>query len=114
MAEITVSDRDGIRHVGIDRPAKLNALTRATYRSLADALSGAASAGIRAIWLHGDEARFTAGNDLGDFARAVPGERSAAWDFLKALITCETPFRPLAARPRGPRSPGRRRRETPT
>ncbi len=92
MTEITVADRDGVRHVGIDRPAKRNALTRAMYWSLADALSGAAAAGARAIWLHGSEACFTAGNDLGDFARAVPGERSAAWDFLEALIACETPI----------------------
>ena len=92
MTEITVTDQDGIRHVAIDRPAKRNALTRAMYWALASALSEANQAGARAIWLHGSPECFTAGNDLGDFARAVPGERSAAWDFLEALIACETPI----------------------
>ncbi len=92
MTEITVTDCGGVRHIGIDRPAKRNALTRAMYRSLASALSGAADAGARAIWLHGADDCFSAGNDLGDFARAEPGERSAAWDFLEALIPCATPI----------------------
>ena len=92
VTEITVSDHAGVRHIGIDRPAKRNALTRAMYWALADALSGAAAAGARAIWLHGSEECFTAGNDLGDFGRAVPGEKSAAWDFLEALVPCETPI----------------------
>ena len=92
VTEITVTDQAGVRHVAIDRPAKRNALTREMYRTLAAALTGAAEAGARAIWLHGSEECFTAGNDLGDFARAVPGERSAAWDFLEALLPCETPI----------------------
>ena len=92
MTEITVTDQAGVRHVAIDRPAKRNALTRAMYWALAAALAGAAEAGARAIWLHGSSECFTAGNDLGDFARAVPGERSAAWDFLEALIPCATPI----------------------
>ncbi len=92
MSEIIVTDRAGVREVAIDRPAKRNALTRAMYWALAEALAGAAAAGARAIWLHGSPECFTAGNDLGDFARAQPGERSAAWDFLEALIPCETPI----------------------
>lgn len=92
MTEITVTDRDGVREVAIERPAKRNALTRAMYWALADALAGAAAAGARAIWLHGGADCFCAGNDLGDFARAVPGERSAAWDFLEALLPCPVPI----------------------
>ena len=92
MTEITVTDQAGVRRIGIDRPAKRNALTRAMYWALAAALSGAKDAGARAILLHGSAECFTAGNDLGDFGRAVPGERSAAWDFLEALIPCETPI----------------------
>ena len=92
MSEITVTDHAGVRHIRIDRPAKRNALTRAMYWALADALAGASAAGSRAIWLHGSAECFTAGNDLGDFARAVPGERSAAWDFLEALIPCQVPI----------------------
>ena len=92
MTEITVTDQGGVRHIGIDRPAKRNALTRAMYWALASALASAADGGARAIWLHGTADCFTAGNDLGDFARAVPGERFAAWDFLEALIPCTTPI----------------------
>ena len=96
MSEIVVTDRpggrSGVREIAIDRPAKRNALTRAMYFDLADALAGAEAAGARAIWLHGGAECFTAGNDLGDFARAVPGERSAAWTFLEALVGCEIPI----------------------
>jgi enoyl-CoA hydratase/carnithine racemase len=92
MSEILVTDRAGVREIAIDRPAKRNALTRAMYWALGGALSGAAAAGARAIWLHGSPECFTAGNDLGDFGRAVPGERSAAWDFLEALIACDVPI----------------------
>ncbi len=91
MADITIEDGDGVRGVRIDRPAKRNALTRAMYDAMSDALSGAAAAGARAIWLHGSEECFTAGNDLGDFAQAQPGQPSAAMAFLHALVGCETP-----------------------
>ena len=91
-SEIGVVDRPGVREIAIDRPAKRNALTRAMYGALGDALAGAAAAGARAIWLHGSAECFTAGNDLGDFARAVPGERSAAWGFLEQLIACDVPI----------------------
>ena len=89
---IVVTDRPGVREVVLDRPAKRNALTRAMYRALGDALAGAPASGARAIWLHGSTECFTAGNDLGDFADAVPGERSAAWEFLEALIACDVPI----------------------
>ena len=92
MSEIVVTDRPGLREIAIDRPAKRNALTRAMYHALGAALSGADATGARAIWLHGSAECFTAGNDLGDFARAVPGERSAAWGFLEALIACDLPI----------------------
>lgn len=92
MTEIVVTERPGIREIAINRPDKRNALTRAMYAALGEALSGAAAAGARAIWLHGSTECFTAGNDLGDFARALPGERSAAWNFLECLIACELPI----------------------
>ena len=78
MTDIIIQDSAGVREVRIDRPAKRNALTRAMYGAMSDALSGAAAAGARAIWLRGSEECFTAGNDLGDFAQAQPGQPSAA------------------------------------
>ena len=92
MAEITVTDRPGVREVALNRPAKRNALSRAMYGALGDALAGAAAAGARAIWLRGSPECFTAGNDLNDFTQAQPGERSAAMGFLEALAACETPL----------------------
>ena len=92
MTEIATQDEGFVRHIRIDRPAKRNALTRAMYGAMSAALSGAAGAGIRAIWLHGSPECFTAGNDIGDFAQARPGERSAALGFLEALLACETPI----------------------
>nr|WP_254070324.1 enoyl-CoA hydratase-related protein [Acidisphaera sp. L21] len=91
-SEIEITDRPGLRDIAINRPAKRNALTRAMYRALSDGLSGAAGVGARAIWLHGSAECFTAGNDLGDFAHAMPGAPSAAWGFLEALIACDTPI----------------------
>ncbi len=90
--EILVTDGHGVREVAIDRPAKRNALTRAMYDALGDALAGAEAAGARAIWLHGGADCFTAGNDLDDFRHAVVGERSAAWGFLEQLIACDIPI----------------------
>ncbi|MEJ1975956.1 MAG: enoyl-CoA hydratase-related protein [Acetobacteraceae bacterium] len=91
MSDVIVHDSAGVREVRLDRPAKRNALTRAMYAAMADALSGAAAAGMRAIWLHGSAACFTAGNDLVDFAQAAPGQPSAALAFLAALVGCDTP-----------------------
>jgi enoyl-CoA hydratase/carnithine racemase len=92
MSDVIVHDCDGVRTVRLDRPAKRNALTRAMYAAMSDALSGAAAAGMRAIWLHGSAECFTAGNDLVDFAAAKPGEPVAAMEFLTALVACETPI----------------------
>ncbi|MGI4951826.1 MAG: enoyl-CoA hydratase-related protein, partial [Janthinobacterium lividum] len=92
MSEIVISDNAGMRDVRIDRPAKRNALTRAMYGTLSAALSSAAADGVRAIWLHGSAECFTAGNDIGDFAQAVPGAPSAAMAFLEALLACPVPI----------------------
>ena len=91
MSDIAVRDAAGVREIRIDRPAKRNALTRAMYLALAEAMAGAAAAGSRAIWLHGSPECFTAGNDLVDFAQARPGEPSAGITFLESLLDCDTP-----------------------
>ena len=87
MADIIVIDRPGVREIAIDRPAKRNALTRAMYGALGDALAGAVAAGARAIWLRGSAECFTAGNDLGDFAQApCPASARPRWAFLEIVI----------------------------
>lgn len=58
----------GVRLLTISRPERRNALDRATYAALAEALAAAAAdEGVRAVVLTGAKGCFTAGNDLADF-----------------------------------------------
>lgn len=92
---IDIRNRDGYVHLIINRPQKRNALTRAMYHSLGEAIAAAAcDPGIHAIVLSGNEGVFTAGNDLDDFrARATDPEPkpSAGLAFIDVLRNCNTP-----------------------
>lgn len=92
---IRVEQETGVVHLIISRPGKKNALTRAMYQALADAVDQAASdETVHAIVLSGEGGQFTAGNDLDDFrarASAVNPEPSAGLAFIERLMTCETP-----------------------
>jgi enoyl-CoA hydratase/carnithine racemase len=95
MAEIVVTDTDGLRTIRIDRPDKKNALTRAMYGAMADALRDAATApAVRVVLITGGPSCFTSGNDVGDFK--ARGEQQAevpspAREFLAALRACPKP-----------------------
>ena len=80
---ISVDDRDGVRHVVIDRPDKKNALTAAMSAALADAVSSAGGDGIGALLLRANGTTFTAGNDLRDFLENPP--HGAAVQFREEL-----------------------------
>ena len=84
---------DGVRLLTIDRPRRRNALDRATYAALGQALAEAgADAGVRAIVLTGAGGCFTSGNDIADFREAgETGRESAGLTFLKALVACPKP-----------------------
>jgi enoyl-CoA hydratase/carnithine racemase len=89
---ISIEDRDGVRHVVLDRPEKKNAITAAMYAALADALE-TASAGIGAILLRARGTAFTAGNDLRDFLDHPPaGEDAPVFRFLLALARNDVPL----------------------
>ncbi len=95
MTEIVVTDADGLRTIRIARPDKKNALTRAMYAAMGDALREASTTpSIRAVLITGGAECFTSGNDVGDFkargdqAVEVP---SPARDFLAALRQCPKP-----------------------
>lgn len=91
---VVVSDPEvGIRLVTIDRPERRNALDRATYAGLGDALAEAGrDASVRAVVLTGAGGCFTAGNDLSDFRDiAETGAESPGLTFLKALRACPKP-----------------------
>ena len=59
----------GVLTLTLNRPDKKNALTRAMYQALADAIDGTADdSATRCILFEAEGDAFTAGNDLGDFA----------------------------------------------
>jgi len=92
--EIITESRDHILRIKINRPQKKNALTRAMYATLADAIAGADDdSGIRAIFLHGTEDCFTAGNDLKDFqAFRQDGNNKDVSNFLATISRVKKPL----------------------
>lgn len=95
MSDLLITDDGGLRCIIMNRPDKRNALTRAMYAGMSDALRGAASsAAIRAVLITGGPDCFTAGNDIGDFrARSdkAAAQPSPARVFLEALLACAKP-----------------------
>jgi enoyl-CoA hydratase/carnithine racemase len=90
---ITVEDREGVRHVVLDRPEKKNALTAAMYAALAEAIVSAAQDDVGAVLLTGRGETFTAGNDLRDFLDQPPrGEDAPVFRFLKSLVMTDVPL----------------------
>jgi enoyl-CoA hydratase/carnithine racemase len=87
----------GVRQLTISRPARRNALDRATYAALVSALAKAATnETIRVVVLTGANGCFTSGNDLSDFQDVeTPVDEteqpSAGMTFLKALIAFPKP-----------------------
>jgi enoyl-CoA hydratase/carnithine racemase len=66
---VTREQSDGVLTLTLNRPEKKNALTRAMYQSLGEAIDAAADdRDVRCILLQAEGDAFTAGNDLGDFA----------------------------------------------
>ena len=80
--------------IRLNRPEKKNALTRAIYGAMAEALNAAATDdNVRVVILAGG-ADFTAGNDITDFAAVgdrPASEPGAAYNFLEAMIAFPKP-----------------------
>lgn len=86
----TVEDR--VLTIRMERPEKKNALTRAMYVGMIEALRQAdADAAVRVVMITGSESCFTAGNDIGDFASAKPGEPAVALQYLEELASAQKP-----------------------
>lgn len=95
MTEAVLSEAaaEGVVQITMNRPDRRNALDRATYQGLIDALAAAeADTGVRAIVLTGAAGCFTSGNDLKDFAAAGAGGPRVAIDFLTAISTAKKPI----------------------
>lgn len=94
FSDILTETQDRILRIRINRPQKKNALTRAMYAAMADAIFRAdEDSGIRVIFLHGSQDCFTAGNDLKDFqAFRQDGNNKEVSNFLSAISRAKKPI----------------------
>jgi len=83
----------GLLTLRLNRPDKKNALTRAMYSHLAEALNQAdTDPEINAVLITGSSECFTAGNDIADFLQAPPsGLDSPVFQFMLTLLECRKP-----------------------
>ena len=94
MSEILATQSGSILALSFNRPAKMNALTRAMYAGLAKGLNDAAGDfGVRAVILTSEGDHFTAGNDIVDFMDNPPtSDSSEVAQFLAALLNFPKPL----------------------
>ncbi|CAI8700551.1 enoyl-CoA hydratase-related protein [Pseudomonas sp. IT-P294] len=90
---IEVERERGLLTLRLNRPEKKNALTRAMYSHLAEALKQAdADPEINAVLVTGSAECFTAGNDIADFIQQPPGNLdSPVFHFMLNLLECRKP-----------------------
>ena len=94
MTDAILQQRErGLLTLQLNRPDKKNALTRAMYTQLAEALEQAdADSDVRAVLLQGSSECFTAGNDISDFLEQPPNDLdSPPFHFMKSLLNCRKP-----------------------
>ena len=78
MEPVTLELRDGIATLTLNRPDKLNALSREVMRSLATQLDVVVgSAGLRVVVITGSGRAFSAGGDLAEFDDALRTDPAA-------------------------------------
>ncbi|SDP47095.1 Enoyl-CoA hydratase/carnithine racemase [Pseudomonas arsenicoxydans] len=90
---IEVERERGLLTLRLNRPEKKNALTRAMYSHLNEALKQAdADPEINAVLITGSAECFTAGNDIADFIQQPPGNLdSPVFHFMLNLLECRKP-----------------------
>ncbi|WP_262136772.1 enoyl-CoA hydratase [Pseudomonas sp. Marseille-Q5117] len=94
MTETIVLERErGLLTLRLNRPGKKNALTRAMYSRLAEALKQAdGDLEINAVLITGSAECFTAGNDIADFIEQPSSDLdSPVFDFMLNLLECRKP-----------------------
>ena len=94
MTEAILLERErGLLTLRLNRPDKKNALTRAMYSRLAEALKQADSdPEINAVLISGSAECFTAGNDIADFLEQPPSDLdSPVFHFMLNLLECRKP-----------------------
>jgi enoyl-CoA hydratase/carnithine racemase len=95
--EILVTRQGAVLEIRMNRPAKKNALNKAMYGAMADALAtGDQDGEVRAILISAEGDMFTAGSDISDFAAiaqgAPAGDGPSVNRFLSALAALEKPL----------------------
>jgi enoyl-CoA hydratase/carnithine racemase len=86
MSEVVIGHSGPVTTITLNRPEKMNAITRAMYKTMAATINAAAvdpQQSVVVIQSNGDH--FTAGNDISDFLNNPPLEDgSEVWQFIKA------------------------------
>lgn len=91
---ILVERRGPVQVIRMNRPDKKNALTRAMYQAMSQALvAGDADPDVRVQVFLGVPGAFSAGNDLNDFMAVATGGDGGleVWNFLFALADSQKP-----------------------
>ncbi len=94
MTDAILLERErGLLTLRLNRPDKKNALTRAMYSQLGEALQQADNEPeINAILITGSAECFTAGNDIADFIQEPPSDLdSPVFRFMRSLLECRKP-----------------------
>lgn len=86
MSDVVIGHSGSVTTLTLNRPEKMNAITREMYKSLADGLNQAASdENISVVVIQSNGDHFTGGNDISDFLNNPPLEEgSEVWQFIKA------------------------------
>ena len=95
MSAIETNIADSVLTLRLNRPDKKNALSRAMYAALADALEGAGTNdAVKAVLIAGQPGAFSAGNDLADFLAVASGGEvpHEIARFLNAIVDLSLPL----------------------
>ena len=95
MSDIELSRAGRVQIIRFNRPEKKNAITRAMYLVMADAINGAGNdEEIGAVLLLGQPEVFTSGNDLKDFMAVATGAEHGeeVGHYLLAIATSRKPL----------------------
>jgi enoyl-CoA hydratase/carnithine racemase len=97
---IRYETRDTIAWLTLDRPEKLNAMTRAFFRELAEAMAAAdRDPAVRSVIVHGAGTCFSAGGDIEGFGElgAAGDRRAYMQEALRAIRVVEEISKPVIA-----------------
>lgn len=94
MSDILVHTEAGVCTLTFNRPDKKNSITAAMYSAMADALQAAQDdAQVRCVVFQGNEAIFSAGNDIADFLNNPPATtESPVFRFLRGVAQFPKPL----------------------